>query len=102
MEIEIYNLRNSKPIEVYDFYIDRRSPVGNPFELADEKHRDRVCALYDTYFYDQLELGDTEFNRYVAAIDHALKTHGLVRLFCWCEPKRCHGETIKNYLLCWL
>ncbi len=25
--------------------------------------------------------------------------HGKLRLFCWCSPKKCHAETIRDYIL---
>ena len=25
--------------------------------------------------------------------------HGTLNLFCWCFPKRCHSETIKEYII---
>ena len=32
-------------------------------------------------------------------IDAKCNEFGKVRLFCWCAPKRCHGETIKKWLI---
>jgi hypothetical protein len=26
------------------------------------------------------------------------KKHGRLRLFCWCAPKKCHAETIKELI----
>ncbi len=34
--IEIMNLRNTKPSKPWDFYVDRRSPVGNLFKMLDK------------------------------------------------------------------
>jgi hypothetical protein len=31
-------------------WCDRRSALGNPFELSGEESRDEVCDAYDEYF----------------------------------------------------
>jgi hypothetical protein len=28
----------------------------------------------------------------------AYRQYGKLRLFCWCAPEQCHGETIKAWL----
>ena len=35
---------------------------------------------------------------YLDSLIATYKIYGKLRLFCWCAPKRCHGETIKRYL----
>ena len=96
--IEICNIRNGHPTEAYDFYIDRRSPVGNPFPMKKEAQRDIVCDAYEEHFARMVKLGNHEFVGYLTTMSKALAIHGKVRLFCWCAPKRCHGEMIKQYL----
>ncbi len=97
--IKIMNLRTHQPSKPFDFYIDRRSPVGNPFPMQRESLRDRVCDEYEKYFSSQVEIHNTLFMEYLEGIRHAHEQHDEVRLFCWCSPKRCHGETIKNWLM---
>ena len=48
--IEIMNLRKDKPTEVWDFIVDRRTPVGNPFIMQNEEERDKVCRFYNVWF----------------------------------------------------
>ncbi len=102
--IEIMNLRECKPTEPYDVYIDRRSPVGNPFPMKSELFRNGVCNEYQVYFDKQMspEMTDnglyTVFQRYIIGMYHLHEQHGKLRLFCWCAPERCHGETIKKYI----
>ena len=56
MSIEIRNMKTTKPSNaVWDFRVDRTSPVGNPFYMRDESMRDEVCDRYKNYFYGQLE-----------------------------------------------
>lgn len=98
--IEIMNLKNIKPSESYDFIIDRRTPVGNPFIMSSEKYRDYVCDQYQEWFDNAINemLPSGRLVRYLEKIREAYNNFNKVRLFCWCTPKRCHGETIKKWL----
>ena len=98
MAIEILNLKNEQPSKPYDFYVDRRSPVGNPFHLKTESYRDKVCDDYADYFEKMIKSESHEFCAYLQQMFKCLELYGQVRLFCWCVPKRCHAETIKSYL----
>lgn len=97
-KIEIINLRDEKPSHEYDVRIHRNSPLGNPFKMLDESMRDEVCNKYHTYFYHQLEVHGPVLKE-VTRIQELLNKFGIVRLFCWCAPKRCHGEIIKKFIL---
>lgn len=97
MTIEIKNLKTSKMDKEYDFRIDRESPLGNPFVLDKEENRDKVCEEYKKWFLSNLK--QPKIKSYVDKIEQTYLRHGKVRLFCWCSPKRCHGEAIKEYIL---
>lgn len=97
MKIIIKNLRKEKPKYPWDIRVDRSSPLGNPFAMTSEKDRDLVCNKYEVWFYNvntkaQIQ---NELNR----LKEILSKYGKLNLFCWCSPKRCHAETIKEYLL---
>lgn len=98
-QIDIINLKDEKPSKLYDFYIDRRSPVGNPYVMNTESQRDQVCDWYEDYFNHMIELEDQCFMGYLETMKKSLNIYGKLRLFCWCSPKRCHGETIRKYLM---
>lgn len=98
MKIEIKNLRNGFNNSPTAFRVDRRSVVGNPFFMGSESQRDEVCNKYETYFNDVL-LKDEKALNYLRNMYRALKKHGHIELYCWCAPKRCHAETIRNFLL---
>ena len=102
MSVKIINLRTGQP---YDFRCDRESPVGNPFTVYKESERDKVCEQYESLF-DQIMLDDTlddntasKFRAYIQEIVDFHNQHGHVTLACWCAPKRCHCETIKQWIL---
>ena len=96
--IEIMNLRKSKPTCSTDFRIDRASVLGNPFPMAVESERDKVCKEYEEYFHNKMKDTNSQFYSKMAEILDVYKQFKQIRLFCWCAPKRCHGETIKKWL----
>jgi len=94
--IEIMNLRHGKPTEPYDVIVDRRTPVGNPYEMGPNHSRDAVCDMYREWFEDNHYKGEVKL--YLDMILEKMKEHKRIRLWCWCTPERCHAETIKRWL----
>ena len=97
-KITIKNLRFSKPEHEWQVKVDRSSVLGNPFYMADESQRDKVCDKYEAYFKENIQNTESAFYKEIERLYKILKKHGKLELFCWCAPKRCHAETIKNYL----
>jgi len=94
--IEVKNLRIERPKHPWDMRVDRVSVLGNPFRMKEESERDLVCELYKEGF----EKHETN-SAYWRELQHLYKTHqkfGKLNLFCWCAPKRCHADTIKEFL----
>ena len=107
INITIRNLRSTKPQHDWQVRVDRTSVLGNPFRMASESDRDQVCKEYEAYFFNMLcrekksGLSDTKARAFVQELRRLYKlakTHGKLELFCWCAPKRCHAETIKQFL----
>ena len=82
-------------------YCDRRTILGNPKVMDSEAQRDEVCDYYETYF-NLAKDQDPEFESALDALYQNLMDSGVVTLLCWCKtpnnPKRCHTDTIANYL----
>jgi hypothetical protein len=79
----------------YDVYIGRAGKgqdgyFGNPFPLDREAQRSLVLARYKGYFQARIA-SDPEFKRRVEELKGK-------RLGCFCAPKRCHGDTLAEYL----
>ena len=104
--LRVVNLRNYS-LEKNEVLIkvDRSSPLGNPFFMANESMRDEVCDKYEVYMQDIISeyknngvIGKEkvnyviEFNRII----HLVRQGKNVALGCWCFPKRCHALSIKN------
>jgi len=100
MGVSIHNLRNEKPHKITDVKCDRSSPLGNPVGLqGDESKRDWACNHYADWFKKEV----LSFNNWPAyeelmRIRHLYRTHGELRIFCWCAPLRCHTQTIATWL----
>lgn len=95
--IVIKNLRNEKMKNALDIRVDRASILGNPCFMQDESMRNEVCEKYKVYFEEKSKT-DANFQRALYNILATYKKYGMVNLFCWCYPKRCHAETIKEWL----
>lgn len=106
--IEIVNMRNESIRMVCDFAVDRSTPLGNPFPMkgkSDESRND-VCDKYRVWFHEEMErLAYHDPNRLdpmskmIDEMISACRNEKRLRLFCWCAPKRCHAETIRDYLI---
>lgn len=86
----------SKP---WHIRVDRKSPLGNPFIMYCEEQRHDVCNKYHFWFYNQIEiLKEPPFILELERIQKIYRKHGVLVLYCWCAPKRCHAETIRDWL----
>lgn len=66
--------------------------LGNPFHLHDvnnDEERQKVIRQYRDYFY--LRLNEPNFKSYVLSLKGK-------SLGCFCAPKPCHGDIIKEFL----
>ncbi|VVB53278.1 Uncharacterised protein [uncultured archaeon] len=91
------------------FRVDRSSPLGNPFWMQSEFHRDAVCDEYDRWFHESILKGGPltplenkndsirkAWDYLLMLLDEARK--GDIVLMCWCTPKRCHAQTISKWI----
>lgn len=80
-------------------YIGRGSPLGNPFVIGKDGTREQVIAKYEVWLQEQIDKGNPvvldELNRLG---NKAIDEKGLA-LQCFCYPKPCHGEVIKEKLV---
>lgn len=80
-------------------YIGRGSPLGNPFVIGKDGSRELVIAKYRVWLHEQIMRKNPvvldELNRLG---NKAIDEKGLA-LQCFCYPKPCHGEVIKEKLV---
>lgn len=98
--IRVVNLRTYRPRDGEVLIkIDRSSVLGNPFRMYQESQRDLVCDQYKERFV-QITTGEIVNEQFMQELRRIYKIACVqdVALGCWCAPRRCHGETIKEYL----
>lgn len=80
-------------------YIGRGSPLGNPYPIGEKYNRQQAIAMYRIWLQEQIDKGNPvvldELNRLG---NKAIDEKGLA-LQCFCYPKPCHGEVIKEKLV---
>lgn len=80
-------------------YIGHGSPLGNPFVIGKDGSREQVIAKYRVWLNEQIMRKNPvvldELNRLG---NKAIDDKGLA-LQCFCYPKPCHGEIIKEKLV---
>lgn len=95
MNITVVNKHHGKSGE----YIGRGSPLGNPFVIGKDGSREQVIAKYRVWLNEQIMRKNPvvldELNRLG---NKAIDEKGLA-LQCFCYPKPCHGEVIKEKLV---
>ena len=79
--------------------IDRTTVLGNPFIVRKEVLRDYVCEQHAKDFDIKVRMKDHEVRKEIIRIFKIVKNGGKVNLQCWCAPKRCHGNHIREFLL---
>lgn len=70
--------------EPYDVYIGRPSKWGNPFVIGVDGTREEVVEKYRQWILNKPELLKDL---------HELKDKTIA---CWCAPKACHGDVLKE------
>lgn len=75
----------------------RPSVLGNPFKLNKESEREEVIAKYREWLKERIRQFDIEVTLELYRLKEIADKGDLV-LICWCSPKHCHAEVIKEYL----
>jgi Domain of unknown function (DUF4326) len=96
VEIRIFNKR---VVGDRGEYVGRPSALGNPFKLEHESQRDAVIQQYETWLQDQIKARDARVCHELNRLYGIARDQGVLELTCWCAPKRCHANVIRNILL---
>lgn len=99
--ITVHNKRNFKGEGVY---IGRHSCLGNPYSHLENtkaaykvRDRDEAVDLYEVWLREQLR-SNSEIRQEMLKLYNKWQDEGELNLVCWCSPKRCHGDVIKDFL----
>ena len=94
MKIRVVNKHRKEVGE----YIGRGSPLGNPWPIQGLDTREIVIARYKEYLYHQIKIGNKEIINELERLGDIAITTGSLNLQCFCSPKPCHGDVIKDLL----
>lgn len=76
-----------------DYYANT---LHNPEPLKDESQREHnVNVLFRRHFAAKLKSDDDEFHKEMKALKALARTKA-VALVCFCKPRLCHGDVIKE------
>ena len=103
MEHKIFIMnRHTKPGATGD-YVGRPTALGNYSGKVNTKGTNRhdVCLAYRADLIEQLEApGDpSPAKKMFIELLNKLSTTGELVLVCWCTPKECHADVIRDLLL---
>jgi hypothetical protein len=71
--------------------------LGNPYWMNDESKRDEVCDKFKLYLKKEFEKGNSKVHKRAYELVAIAKKQDL-ELACFCAPKRCHTESIKELI----
>lgn len=107
--VVVVNCKNYKKNLPEDcVYIGRQNPkfgrsdLGNPFKISAGMTRDDVVEKFREYLKQEMEKNVEESvvkAEMLRLIEIAKKDKTTLKLACWCNPLRCHGDVIKEYIL---
>lgn len=103
--IKVINIKNAHRGSIYG---GRGSPLGNPFVMLHECDRGAVCDKFDKLFYDTIKKHRNNiimsrqekrlFDEVVRIYRLGKQTDRDIHIHCYCKPKRCHLDTVANFI----
>ena len=94
MNIHIVNKYHGKSGE----YIGRGSPLGNPFVIGKHGTREQVIAKYAVWLRQQIDAENQSVLNELNRLANKAIDEGTLSLQCFCYPKACHGNIIKDVI----
>lgn len=91
-----YKVKNQK--RDYIVYCGRCSALGNPFPITENRTREEAISEYKIYFDKLVKDKDKEILAQLDLCRTKLTKYGIVELECYCAPKPCHCDVIKDFL----
>lgn len=100
IDITVENIKTKQITKPYQIKVDRSNTfLGNPYHCTDESKREQVCRKHNMHFYRLVNEKDKFIVDELNRLKEIYKKHNQLELFCWCVPKKCHAETIAEYLI---
>lgn len=81
-------------------YIGRGSPLGNPYAMKvdTEEEREAVIKLFKEHMMLYVKIPDSNVRKALIDLYRREKNGENILLGCFCAPKACHGNVIKEFI----
>jgi Domain of unknown function (DUF4326) len=96
--IQVLSLRGRGGVRPCGEYVGRPSVLGNPYVVGRHGMPEHVVARYRLWLRQQWRRGGAvrqELERLAAQY----RRDGQLTLLCWCAPRPCHAEVIREAVL---
>lgn len=100
--ITVTNIKHGIPDYTAAVYIGRKmpgwtaSPLGNPYRLKRESERCKAVEQYRAWLTEQMK-SDTPARAEIERLAVIARSTDLL-LLCYCAPKLCHGDVVKEFV----
>jgi len=95
-EIQIVNRHDGKAKPgVHRVSVSRPGPLGNPFIIGEHGNREQVIKLYDEHFRKSVYTPCALSEAFARLVEYMM-TECYIELECFCAPKACHAEIIRE------
>ena len=91
-------IANKKLYQEGGVYVGRPSVLGNPYPLKDEKDRDVVIEKYGVWLRKEYAKRGKVYAA-LMELAHQYAAGEDIVLVCWCAPRRCHAEVIRDAII---
>jgi len=93
------NVRNKGSWKQDGFFVGRPSPLSNPFMITETQTREIVLQRYAEVIKSAIKNRKKHIIVPLQKLEYHLIENGKLDLICYCAPKRCHADLIKQILL---
>ena len=105
-KIDIVNVKKASKSGVRFNYIGHynhhyrlpSSPIQNPFVIGVDGDRETTLQKYRDWLCQKLYIDDSPQRREIIRLWIEAREKGSLTLGCWCAPKACHGDVVKELL----
>lgn len=91
-EDKIYIGRTNK------YYNLVNSPLANPFNIGKKFNRETSLFNYKHWLINSYKNKEAPSYKELIRVLNLYKVNRNLNLVCWCKPKACHGDIIKQVL----
>lgn len=94
-QVIVVSKKDKEPTGYLLHYIGRPNVLGNPFGMRDEGDRADVVRWYRDWLREQwLQNGPSR--EALEELAERVRDGECIALQCWCAPRACHGDVIKE------